>query len=67
MDAQQTQHWRTVLREQGRSIAWLADTTGRPRATVYGYARGDRRPTAEWLAKASEALGVPVDNTERAA
>lgn len=52
--------WRTVLKAQGRSIAWLADTTSRPRATVYGYARGDRRPTDEWLAKASAALGVEV-------
>lgn len=52
--------WLTVLRAQGRSIAWLADTTGKPRATVYGYARKDRNPTREWLAKVSQALGVEV-------
>lgn len=53
-------HWLTVLREQGRTIAWLADKTGRPRRSIYGYRRGEARPTAEWLAKASAVLGVEV-------
>jgi hypothetical protein len=53
-------HWKTVLREQGRDIAWLADKTEKPRATVYGYSRGDRRPTAEWLEAASRVLGEEV-------
>jgi predicted transcriptional regulator len=53
-------HWLTVLREQGRTIAWLADRTGRPRRSIYGYRRGEARPTAEWLRKASEVLGVEV-------
>lgn len=52
--------WRTVLREQGRTIAWLADRTGRPRRSIYGYSKGEARPTAEWLRKASEVLGVEV-------
>lgn len=59
--------WRTVLREQGRTIAWLADQTGRPRRTVYGYSRDQLPPTAEWLAKASLVLGVEVTHDRRAA
>lgn len=69
MDTQTTRtdspQWRTVLKEQGRSIAWLADQTGKPRRTVYGYSRGQLPATAEWLAAASRVLGVDV--TERAA
>lgn len=53
-------HWFTVLQEQGRTITWLARVTGRPRRSIYGYRRGEARPTPEWLAKASEALGVEV-------
>ena len=52
--------WRTVVREQGRTIGWLADQTGRPRRTVYGYSRNQLPPTAEWLASASSVLGVEV-------
>lgn len=53
-------HWLTVLREQGRSITWLAEQTGRPRRSLYAYSQGQMRPTAEWLAVASKALGVEV-------
>lgn len=54
-------HWRMVLKEQGRSIGWLADRTGRKRRTVYSYSTGQvPHPPAEWLAKASEVLGVDV-------
>lgn len=52
--------WRTILKAQGRSLAWLADTTGWTRRTVYAYSRGDLRPTAAFLAAASLALGVEV-------
>jgi predicted transcriptional regulator len=52
--------WRTVLREQGRSIAWLADQTEKSRRTVYAYSRGDLVPTPEWLAEASRVLGQEV-------
>lgn len=63
--AQPTAHsaprpWRTVLDEQGRTITWLARATGRPRRSIYAYARGQMRPTAEWLAAASAVLGVEV-------
>jgi predicted transcriptional regulator len=52
--------WRTVLKEQGRTIAWLADQTGKSRRTVYGYSRGQLPPTPQWLAAASRVLGVEV-------
>lgn len=52
--------WRTVLEEQGRSIAWLARQTQRPRRSIYAYAQGQMRPTAEWLAAASRVLGEEV-------
>ncbi len=52
--------WRTVLKAQGRTIAWLADQTKRPRRTVYGYSRGQLPPTAEWLSEASRVLGREV-------
>jgi hypothetical protein len=52
--------WRTVLREQGRSLTWLAAATNRPRRTVYAYHQRRLPPTAEWLRKVSVALGVPV-------
>lgn len=52
--------WRTVLKAQGRTIAWLADQTARPRRTVYAYSRKDLTPTPEWLRAASRVLGVEV-------
>ena len=52
--------WRTVLREQGRTIRWLAIQTGRPPRTVYAYSQGQLVPTAEWLAAASRVLGQEV-------
>lgn len=53
-------HWREVLSEQGRSITWLAAQTERPRRSIYAYAQGQMRPTREWLAAASRALGQEV-------
>jgi predicted transcriptional regulator len=52
--------WRTALKEQGRSITWLALQTDRPRRSLYAYSQGTMRPTAEWLAAASRVLGVEV-------
>lgn len=52
--------WRTVLREQGRSLRWLADQTGKSRRTIYAYSRGDLVPTPEWLAAAGRVLGQEV-------
>ena len=50
--------WRQALRQQGRSLAWLADQTGISRATVYAYSRGARRPSDAWLAKVAALLGI---------
>lgn len=52
--------WRTVLREQGRTLRWLAAQTGKSPRTVYAYSRGDLVPPAEWIAAASVALGREV-------
>jgi predicted transcriptional regulator len=52
--------WRTVLREQGRTLRWLADRTGKSRRTVYAYSRGDLVPPPAWIAAASEVLGQDV-------
>jgi len=52
--------WRTVLREQGRTLRWLAIQTGKAPRTVYAYSRGDLTPTPEWLAVASRVLGQDV-------
>jgi len=52
--------WRTVLREQGRTLRWLADQTGKSRRTVYAYSRGDLAPTSEWLAVVGRVLGRDV-------
>ena len=49
--------WRTVLRGQGRTLAWLADQTGKSRRTVYAYSRGDLVPPAEWLERVARLLG----------
>jgi hypothetical protein len=52
--------WRTVLREQGRTMRWLADNTGKSRRTVYAYSLMQRIPPAEWLADVSRLLGQEV-------
>lgn len=53
-------HWRIVLLQQRRSVAWLADRTGKSRRTVYAYSRGELTPPDAWIARASEILGVEV-------
>jgi lambda repressor-like predicted transcriptional regulator len=50
--------WRATLREQGRTLRWLALQTGKSPRTLYAYSRGDLVPPAEWIAAASRALGV---------
>jgi hypothetical protein len=52
--------WRTVLREQGRTLRWLAIQTGKSPRTVYAYSRGDLVPTPEWIEAASRVLGQDV-------
>lgn len=52
--------WRTVLREQGRTMRWLAIQTGKAPRTVYAYASGQLVPTPAWLEAASRVLGQEV-------
>jgi predicted transcriptional regulator len=52
--------WRTLLREQGRTMRWLADNTGKSRRTVYAYSRGDLVPPAPWIVDVSRLLGREV-------
>jgi hypothetical protein len=52
--------WRTVLFDQGRTLGWLADQTGKARRTVYAYSRGGLIPPTEWLQDVSALLGQPV-------
>jgi predicted transcriptional regulator len=53
-------HWRTVLRQQGRSLTWLASATGRKPRTVYAYSQGKLPAPADWLARVAVALGQEV-------
>lgn len=50
--------WRTTLREQGRTLRWLAIATGKSPRTVYAYSRGDLVPPPEWIAAAFRAMGI---------
>ncbi|MBX3031460.1 MAG: helix-turn-helix transcriptional regulator [Chloroflexi bacterium] len=50
-----------MLREQGRTLAWLADRTECPRKTVYAYSSGRRRASTDWLRRAAVALGLAHD------
>jgi hypothetical protein len=52
--------WRTALREQGRTLRWLALKTGKSPRTVYAYSRGDLIPLPAWLDAVSGVLGVDV-------
>ena len=52
--------WRTVLREQGRTLRWLAIQTGKAPRTVYAYSQGQLVPTREWLDAAGRVLGKDV-------
>lgn len=57
-----------TLRDQGRSVTWLARSLGVSRHSVHRWASGTRRPRAHRLRRAEEllalppgALGLPVD------
>lgn len=53
--------WKAATRAHpiGRygGLAWLADSTGVKRGTVYKYSTGERRATGSWLARAAAVLG----------
>lgn len=52
--------WRTVLKDERRTLRWLAEQTGRPVRTVYAYHQGRLPPTREWLTRVSAVLGREV-------
>jgi len=52
--------WRDVLKDQGRTMTWLASRSGKSHATVQAYAYGKLKAPEAWLAKVSELLGVAV-------
>jgi transcriptional regulator with XRE-family HTH domain len=49
-----------VLAQQERNASWLARRTGKSPSYVTRILQGQRRPSDDFKAKASEALGVPV-------
>jgi hypothetical protein len=52
-------HLAKVLEQQGRRRGWLAAQTGVSNALVTLICQGKRNPSAEFRARAAEALGVP--------
>ena len=48
-----------VLESQERPAAWLARKTGKSPAYVTKVLNGTRRPSDDFKARASEALGIP--------
>jgi lambda repressor-like predicted transcriptional regulator len=53
--------WRSALREQGRTLRWLAVQTGKSPRTVYAYSRGDLVPPVEWVDAAKRAMGIEIE------
>lgn len=52
--------WRTILKEQGRTMTWLAQATGKSYPQVVNWALGRATAPREWLERVSELLGEPV-------
>lgn len=52
--------WR-LLKEQGRSITWLAKATGYNRTYLHLMRNGSKPVTEEFAGKASAALGISAD------
>lgn len=52
--------WQATLREQERTIPWLARKTGKSQSAVYAYAYGRNTPPVEWLHEAARVLGKEV-------
>lgn len=53
-------HWRQMLREQGRTLTWLAQETGKSYPVIQTYANGRTPPPLEWLERVYELLGEPT-------
>jgi hypothetical protein len=52
--------WRAELRQQGRSVGWLARQTNRAESTVYKIAGRQMVPSIAWLEDVARVLGVEV-------
>jgi hypothetical protein len=52
--------WRTILKEQGRTMTWLAQQTGKSYPQIANWATGRAKAPEEWLDKVGELLGEPV-------
>lgn len=52
--------WKTILRQQGRTMTWLAEQTGKTYPVIQTYANGRTSPPPEWLERVAELLGEPV-------
>lgn len=48
-----------VLASQERTLSWLARKTAKSPSYVLRVTRGERRPSADFKARAAAALGVP--------
>lgn len=48
-----------VLAQQERTASWLARRTGKSPSYVTRVLNGERRPSADFRQRASEALGIP--------
>lgn len=49
--------WRVILKQQGRTLTWLAQATGKTYPTVTHYANGRLKAPPEWVEKVYELLG----------
>lgn len=48
-----------VLARQERTLSWLGRKTGKSPSYVLRVTTGERRPSADFRARAADALGVP--------
>lgn len=49
--------WFLALRDQGRTMSWLARATGKTYPQVWAYQAGRAKVPPEWLAQVVELLG----------
>lgn len=49
--------WRAILREQGRTMTWLAQETGKTYPQVVSYSNGTAKTPPAWLDEVYRLLG----------
>lgn len=64
-DGQSVPTWRDETFRQGRTLSWIALTTGKSARTVYAYSRGELVPSEQWLARVADILGCAVGHVTR--